>query len=57
MSHRKVVPLEILYRTMYRKIVLYLGKIMKTRLKAAGVQKMVVEHRLFNLKCYDKLLG
>jgi hypothetical protein len=56
MAHTKVVELEILYRTIYKKIFLYLTKIIKTRLKAVGAQKMAVKNGLFSLKCYDKLL-
>ena len=56
MVHIQVVELEILYRTIYKQICLYLTKIMKTRLKAAGVQKMAVKNGLYSLKCCDSPL-
>jgi hypothetical protein len=54
MAQIKVVALKILYRTISKKIFFYLTKIMKTRLKSVGAQKMAVKNGLFGLKCYNK---
>jgi hypothetical protein len=56
MADRKVLALEIIYRTMYKQIFSYLIKITKTRLKSVGAQKMAVKNGLFDLKCYNKQL-
>ena len=56
MVHTKVVELQILYRTIYKQIYLYVTKVMKTLLKAVGEQNMVVKNLLCSPKCDIKLL-